>query len=103
MHWLDYYDVVSWLNEAKTQIFQPTANFKNFKVYLYFVCLPAVRPGCTRCRAPEISHEKGNVGGFMKMLFRRQFTQCDCAMTIPFILLSPFFIPLARCESRLRR
>ena len=23
---------------------------------------PAVRPGCARCRAPEISHNKGNDG-----------------------------------------
>ena len=112
MHWLGYNDAVSWLNEAKTRIFQPTANFEIFEIYLYFVCLPAcqpasqpaVRPGCARCRAPEISHNKGNGGGFTKMLFRRRFTHC--AMAIPFILLSPslfFFIPLARCESHLRR
>ena len=70
MHWLGYNDAVS-LNEAKTQIFQPTANFE---IYLYSVCLsaclpaslPAVRPGCTRCRAPEISHDKGNGDGFTK-------------------------------------
>ena len=49
-------------------------------------CLPAVRPGCARCRAPEISHNKGNGGGFTKMLFRRRFTHC--AMAIPFILHS---------------
>ena len=53
MHWLGYNDAVSWLNEAKTQIFQPTANFEIFEIYLYFVCLPAilpaVRPGCARC------------------------------------------------------
>ena len=104
MHWLGYNDAVSSLNEAKTQIFQPTANFENFEIRLYFVCQPAVRPGCTRCRAPEISHDKGNGGGFTKMLFRRRFTHC--AMTIPFILLSPslfFFIPLTRCEYHLRR
>ena len=104
MHWLGYNDAVSWLNEAKTRIFQPTANFEIFKIYLYFVCLPAVIPGCARCRAPEISHDKGNGGGFTKMLFRRRFTHC--AMTIPFILLSLslfFFIPLTRCESHLRR
>ena len=75
MHWLGYNDVVSWLNEAKNQIFQPTANFKNFKIYLYFVCqpacLPAVRPGCARCRAPEILHDESNSGRFTKMLFRR--------------------------------
>ena len=112
MHWLGYHDAVSLLNEGKTRIFQPTANFKNFEIRLYFVSLPAsqpdsqpaVRPGCARCRAPEISHDKGNGGGFTKMLFRRQFTHC--AMAIPFILLSPslfYFIPLARCESHLRR
>ena len=96
------------LNEAKTQIFQPTANFENFKIYLYFICqpaslparLPARPPACRktcRIRAPEISHDKGNGGGFTKILFRRRFTHC--AMAIPFILLSPslfFFIPLAR-------
>ena len=41
MHWLDYYDAVSWLNEAKTRVFQPTDDFENFKIYLYFVCQPA--------------------------------------------------------------
>ena len=90
MHWLGYNDAVSWLNEVKTRIFQPTTNFEIFEIYLYFVCLPAslpaVRPGCARCRAPEISHDKGNGGGFTKMLFRRRFTHC--AMTILFILLS---------------
>ena len=112
MHWLGYNDAVSCLNKAKTRIFQPTANFEIFEIYLYFVCLPAslpaclpaIRPGCARCRAPEISHDKDNDGGFTKMLFRRQFTHC--AMAIPFILLSLslfFFIPLARCESHLQR
>ena len=107
IHWLGYNDAVSWLNKAKTRIFQPTVNFEIFEIYLYFVCqpacLPAVRPGCARCRAPEISHDKHNGGRFTKMLFRRRFTHC--AMAIPFILLSPslFFIPLARCESHLRR
>ena len=61
MHWLGYNDAVSSLIEAKTQIFQPTANFENFEIHLYFVsqpaCQPAVRPGCARCRAPEISHD----------------------------------------------
>ena len=41
MHWLGYNDAVSWLNEAKTRIFQSTANFENFEIYLYFVRLPA--------------------------------------------------------------
>ena len=116
MHWLGYNDAVSSLNEAKTRIFQPTANFENFEIRLYFVsqpaCLPAcqlasqpaVKPSCARCRAPEISHDKGNGGGLTKMLFQRRLTHC--AMAIPFILLSLslfFFIPLARCESHLRR
>ena len=64
MHWLGYNDAVSSLNEVKTRIFQPTANFENFEIHLYFVSQPAslpasqpaVRPGCARCRAPEISY-----------------------------------------------
>ena len=32
IHWLGYNDAVSLLNEAKTQIFQPTANFENFNI-----------------------------------------------------------------------
>ena len=60
---------------------------------------PAVRPGCARYRAPEISHNKGNGGGFTKMLFQRQFTYCT--MAIPFILYS-LYIPLARCKSHRR-
>ena len=44
MHWLGYNDAVSWLNEARTRIFQPTANFEIFEIYLYFVCLPACQP-----------------------------------------------------------
>ena len=75
MHLLGYYDAASWLNEAKTRIFQPTANFENFEIYLFFVCLqacqPAIRPSYARCRASEISHDKGNGGRFTKMLFQR--------------------------------
>ena len=83
-------DAVPWLNEATSRIFRPTANFENFKIHLYFVCLPAclpaIRLGCAKCRAPEISHNIGNGGAFTKMLFQRQFTHC--AMAIPFILHS---------------
>ena len=43
MHWLGYHDALSRLNEAKTQVFQPTANFENLEIYLYFVCQPACR------------------------------------------------------------
>ena len=89
MHRLGYNDDVSWLNEAKTRIFHPTANFENFDIYLYFVCLPAclpaVRPCCARCRAPEISHDKGNGGGF---------TECcseDDLSTAPWRFLLSFF------------
>ena len=44
MHWLGYNDAVSSLKEAKTRIFQPTANFENFEIRLYFVSLPASLP-----------------------------------------------------------
>ena len=50
MHWLGYNDAASWLNEAKTRIFQPTANFEIFEIYLYFVCLPACQPACRKTR-----------------------------------------------------
>ena len=44
MHWLGYNDAVSSLNEAKTRIFQPTANFENFEIHLNFVSQPASLP-----------------------------------------------------------
>ena len=110
MHWLGYNDAVSWLTNRKHEYFslQPILKFSKFTC-ISSACLPAFLPAChktrcARCRAPEISHNKGNGGGFTKMLFRRRFTHC--AMTIPFILLSLslfFFIPLTRCESHLRR
>ena len=50
MHWLGYNDAVSSLNEAKTRIFQPTANFENFEIRLYFVSLPACQPACRKTR-----------------------------------------------------
>ena len=43
-HWLGYNDAVSWLNEVKSRILQPTANFENFEIRLYFVSLPASQP-----------------------------------------------------------
>ena len=58
-----------WLNKSTSRVFRPTANFENFEIHLYFVCQPAVRPGCTRCKAPEISHNKGYGGAFTKKLF----------------------------------
>ena len=73
MQWLGCNDAVPWLNEAKTQIFQPIQLiFKISKLTcILSVCLAAVRPGCARCRALEISHDKGNDSRFMKMLFQR--------------------------------
>ena len=68
---------------------QPTLKISKFNCISsasLLACLPAIRPGCTRCRDPEISHNKGNGGGFTKILFRRRFTHC--AMAIPFILHS---------------
>ena len=50
MHWLGYNDAVSSLNEAKTQILQPTANFENFEIRLYFVSQPASQPACRKTR-----------------------------------------------------
>ena len=44
MHWLGYNDAVFSLNEAKTQIFQPTVNFQNLKIRLCFISLPASLP-----------------------------------------------------------
>ena len=43
MHWLGYNDAVSWLSEVKTRIFQPTANFVNFRNLPVFR-LPASLP-----------------------------------------------------------
>ena len=88
MHWY-YNDAVNLLNKAKCQIRQSVANSKFFEIHLNFVsqpaslpaCLPAVRPGCARSRAPEISHNRGDDGGFTKMLFQRRFIHC--AMAIP--------------------
>ena len=91
MHWLGYNDAVSWLNEAKTRIFQPTANFEIFEMYLYFVCqpasLPAVRPGSARCRAPEISHDKGNGGGFTKCCSEDDLPTAPWRFPLSFFLL----------------
>ena len=52
MHWLGYNDAVSLLNEAKTQIFQPTANFETFEISLYFVSQPASQPACQPASLP---------------------------------------------------
>ena len=101
MHEYGCNDAVPCLNDAKSRMFRPTASFKIFKMYHHFVCLPpAVRPGSTRCRAPDFSHSIGNGVGFTKPLFRRRFVHC--AIDFLFILHNPslfFYIPLTRCET----
>ena len=95
MHCLGYNHAASSLNEAKSRIFQPTANFENFEIRLYFVslpacqpaCQPAVRPGCAMRRAPEISDSQGNDGGFTKLLFRFYYIHCAMVITLSFIIL----------------
>ena len=52
MHWLGYNDTVSSLNEVKTRIFQPTANFENFEIRLYFVSQPASQPASLPASLP---------------------------------------------------
>ncbi len=52
MHCLGYNDAASSLNEAKSRIFQPTANFENFEIRLYFVSLPACQPACLPASLP---------------------------------------------------
>ena len=59
MHWYCYNKVILVLNKAESLIFESTGNFKNSRTYLHFVCWmasqPAVRPGCTRCKALKIT------------------------------------------------
>jgi len=65
-------DAVPWLNKVKSRRFHYTVNFKNFKIFEIhrnFICLPAVRPGCARCAAPEISGFQGNDGRLTNVLF----------------------------------
>ena len=56
MHWLGYNDAVSCLNEAKTRIFQPTANFeiRNLPVFCLPACLPASLPACRKTRLHQV-------------------------------------------------
>ena len=54
MHWQGCNDSVPLLNEATSQIFQPTDNSENLPVFRLTACLPrAVRHGCARRRAPR--------------------------------------------------
>ena len=70
-------------------------NFKNFENHLDFVCRPAslpvsqpaIRPGSTRCMAPEIQHNKGNPVAFTKLLFQGRFTHCAMVILLYFLSL----------------
>ena len=87
MHWLGYNDAVSSLNEAKTRIFHPTANFENFEIRLYFVSQPAVRPGCARCIGLQKFH--------MIKVMAADLRQCcseDDLPTAPWRFLLSFFL-----------
>ena len=83
----------------KTQIFQPTVNFENLPAFHLPASQPAIRLGCARCRAPEISHDKGNGGGFMQNVVPKTiYPLCHGNSLYPSSLSLLFFIPLARCE-----
>ena len=73
---------ITFVKPSEVEIFHSKTNLK-------FTCissasLPAVRPGCARCMAPDFSHNKGNHVGFTKLLFRLRFVHC--AMVISFII-----------------
>jgi len=51
-------------------------NFKNFEIHPDFICLPAVRPGCARCTAPEISDFQGNDSRLTNVLFQLRSIHC---------------------------
>ena len=83
MHWLGYNDAV------------PSEN-SNISVYSQFLknlsaSLPAVRPGCARCRAPEIHMIK-----IVAMDLRKCCSKDDLP-TVPWRFLLSFF--LLSCSS----
>ena len=55
LHW-NYNNAVHLLNKAKSQLFQSIMNFEIQKspVFCLPASLPAIRPGCARCRALKI-------------------------------------------------
>ena len=99
MHWLGYYDAVSWLNETKTRVFQPTANFENFKIYLYFACLPASQPASLpACRKTQLHYVDVGLKKFhMVKVMAADLRKCcseDNLPTAPWrFLLSLFLLP----------
>ena len=89
MHFYCCNDAVPWLIEAKSLIFRCKVIFKNFQIYLYFVCLPpaclpAIRSSSATCTGP-IFLTKNVIGIYnTNPLFQKRFIHC--AMVIPFIL-----------------
>ena len=85
-------------------------SFKDFKIHLYFSCLPtsqpAIRPSSARCIVPEISDSQGNGSRFMNLLIVLIDIFVHCVMVIPFILHNPFLffcIPLNKVRSPLKK
>ena len=60
---LEVHDVIKYTGKQFTTV----SNYITCKPGL--VSCNTIRPCCTRCRTPEISHNKGNGSGFTKMLF----------------------------------
>ena len=89
MHWLGYIDAVPWLNKAKTQIFHPTGNFENFKIYLYFVSLPASLPA-VRPVALGVGLQKFHTIKLMAADLRKCHSEDDLP-TAPWRFLLSFF------------
>ena len=87
MHWLGYNDAVSSLNEAKTRIFQPTANFENFEIRLYFVSLPA----CRKTIALGVGLQKFHMIKVMAVDLRKCCSEDDLP-TVPWRFLLSFFL-----------
>ena len=85
---LVYNDAVSWLNEAKTRIFQPTANFENFEIYrISSASQPALKPGCTRC----VGLQKFHMIKVMAADLRKCCSE-DVLPTAPWRFLLSFFL-----------
>ena len=96
MHWYCSNDATYLLKEEASQVFRPTANFES-SVFRLLACLPApVRPGCARCRTPEISHNKDNGRGFLKNVVPKTIYPLRHGDSLYPSLF--FYIPLARCE-----
>ena len=98
MHWYCCNKAVRLLNKAKSRLFQSIMKFENLENRMDFVASqPYVRPGCARCRPPEIQHGKVYHVVFTKLLFRRQFTHCAMVILLSFLsLLSSLSIGMCK-------